>query len=635
MVIKIENILPAVILLPLFSSIIIFLFGYKIKRLSGYIGCGSVFLSFLSSLYLFVKNKTFLQNGGSFVVELIKWIPVENTDVSFSLLFDSLSAVALLYVTGVSFLVHIYSLDYMKGDERFSRYFAFLNLFVFFMTSLVLSSNLLQIFLGWEGVGLCSYLLIGFWYKDLTNSRAGFKAFIVNRVGDFGFVIGIILTFLVYGGFDFRFLEQVQKTEHFKLIGLFLFCGALGKSAQGPLFIWLPDAMRGPTPVSALIHAATMVTAGVFMVVRLNFIYSHLSWFVFAVGVSTSILCGVFAIFERDIKKILAYSTISQLGFMFCGASAIPYLGLYHVFEHSFFKALLFLVAGCLMHRFHVTDVLELREKRVVVKGGLLLSLIGWTIGTLSMAGIFPFSGFWSKGAILEGAKHSFGKFGFSLLILSSTVTTLYLARVFFLVFWNEIKFAPSITSVIKNEGGIYMFLSVSSLSLLSIIGGIFNVGSWLGEKFFYEEIHFSLPEEIVIHLWLFLVFSSGFWLWSKGERLERKGLASLLWKKLYIDEIEVWLSITSTRILSIISGIFDKSVIDLFVNKVASNTRGFSYTQGFLDKNVVDGFVNFIANFTRAGGFVVRVLQMGVVQVYLLISSVSVFVLLWFHLRR
>ncbi|MCX7734565.1 MAG: NADH-quinone oxidoreductase subunit L [bacterium] len=531
------------------------------KKISAFVSPLAPFASFVATLLILPEKSQ---------INIFNWIPLENVNVSFSVLIDELSKTALLYVTGVSTLIHIYSIGYMKHDEGFVRYFMFLNLFVFFMIQIVVADNLVQLFLGWEGVGLCSYFLIGFWYSGYENARAGFKAFITNRIGDFGFIVGIVL-FLVYtGGVDYNKVSLLRP-EQFFAVAFFLFMGAAGKSAQGPLWLWLPDAMRGPTPVSALIHAATMVTAGVYMVVRLEDLFFRAKELVFYTGIITAILMGIFGLFERDIKRILAFSTLSQLGLMFAGAATEKtYTGMFHVFEHSFFKAALFLISGILMHEFdNETDIYKLKERKPAEKG-MILSAGGFLICTLAMSGVFPLSGFWSKEAIISAVAETFGNTGTYLMLIASFITPVYMFRAFFVTFGGQrwkFSLSPS------HDGGSLMFFPVLILVILSVIGGIFNVGAWLGEKYGYsEQIHHAVSP-VLVHIIVFAGVAISYLVWGRGKEISER--AKILWNRFYLNEAEEGIFIVSGRFLKYVSfNIFEKVVIEGFYSVVSFLTR-------------------------------------------------------------
>ena len=356
------------VLLPLLGFIINGVFGSKIKneKVIGIIGSSTIGLSFIITVLAFFETLSLPTENREHIIELFTWLKVGGLDIHIAYQVDQLSLVMALVVTGVGFIIHVYSMGYMHGDKSYWRYFAYLNLFIFAMMNLILADNFVLLFLGWEGVGLCSYLLIGFWYEKkfekITTSEAGKKAFIVNRIGDFGFLLGIFLIYLTFGSLNFgevfaRAGAPGIPESTFNYIALFLFIGAVGKSAQLPLYTWLPDAMAGPTPVSALIHAATMVTAGVYMVARCSIIFVSapaILTVVAVIGAATALFAATIALVQNDIKKVLAYSTISQLGYMFLalGVGAFS-AGIFHLMTHAFFKALLFLGAGSIIHAMH------------------------------------------------------------------------------------------------------------------------------------------------------------------------------------------------------------------------------------------------------------------------------------------
>ncbi|MCH8326775.1 MAG: NADH-quinone oxidoreductase subunit L, partial [Bacteroidetes bacterium] len=356
------------VLLPLLGFIINGVFGSKIKneKVIGIIGCSTIGLSFIVVVLAFFETLSLPAENREHIIELFTWLKVGGLDIHIAYQVDQLSLVMALVVTGVGFIIHVYSMGYMHGDKSYWRFFAYLNLFIFAMMNLILADNFVLLFLGWEGVGLCSYLLIGFWYdkkfEKSTTSEAGKKAFIINRIGDFGFLLGIFLIYLTFGSLNFtevfaRAGAPGIPESTFNYIALFLFIGAVGKSAQLPLYTWLPDAMAGPTPVSALIHAATMVTAGVYMVARCSIIFVSapaILTVVAVVGAATALFAATIGLVQNDIKKVLAYSTISQLGYMFLalGVGAFS-AGIFHLMTHAFFKALLFLGAGSIIHAMH------------------------------------------------------------------------------------------------------------------------------------------------------------------------------------------------------------------------------------------------------------------------------------------
>src|SRR6187431_364654 len=347
-------------LLPLLGFLIVALSGKRLAQgATSVIACGSVLISFIISIYLFTQLLASPEDHRFFSVTIFDWIKTGGFSASISFLVDPLSSLMLLIITGVGFLIHVYSIGYMHDDAGFNRFFSYLNLFVFFMLLLVMGNNYLLMFVGWEGVGLCSYLLIGFWFKNQNYAAAANKAFIMNRIGDLGLILGVILIFMQFGSIEYaavlpKYASLTAGAPAITLITILLFVGAMGKSAQIPLYTWLPDAMAGPTPVSALIHAATMVTAGIYMIARSNIMYTMApvtQSLVAAVGLATAVFAATIALKQNDIKKVLAYSTVSQLGYMFLGLGVGAYTGaVFHVMTHAFFKALLFLAAGSVIH---------------------------------------------------------------------------------------------------------------------------------------------------------------------------------------------------------------------------------------------------------------------------------------------
>ncbi len=474
------------------------------SQVTGLIGTFFIFMSFLVSVYLFLQ--LFAMDGEHRIVQQVvfPWIYVGAVHLDFAFRVDSLSTLFTLVITGVGTLIHIYSIGYMSHDETPGKFFAYLNLFCFAMLMLVLGASLPILFLGWEGVGLCSYLLIGYWYTDEDKAKAGKKAFVVNRVGDLGFLLGMFLIFSTFGTLDFEALRSLLAEaghiggavridlEAVTAICLLLFVGCMGKSAQIPLYVWLPDAMAGPTPVSALIHAATMVTSGIYMIARLNFFYSlsptALS-VVATVGAVTAFFAATIAIAQKDIKKVLAYSTVSQLGYMFlaCGVGAYT-AGVFHVITHAFFKALLFLGAGSVIHGMH-------EEQNILKMGGLRSKMpktfLTFAIGWLAICGIPPFSGFFSKDEILWQAFSS--PTGSTLLwglgAVTAVMTAFYMTRLFTLTFLGTPRFegheehghghdhGHSKSGV--HESPTFMTLPLQILAILSAIGGLLSIPHW------------------------------------------------------------------------------------------------------------------------------------------------------------
>lgn len=429
-----NNLLPLIILLPLLGFVVLGLFGKKIgEPLAGWIGSATVLGSFLLGLSLIAKGATW---------GVANWIP----GIPFSLNLDNLSGLMVMVVAGIGCLIHVYAIGYMHGDEGFSRFFSYFNLFIAAMLLLVLGDSLPIVFVGWEGVGLASYLLIGFWYKDRINVDSARKAFIVNRIGDLGFLLAMALLWKMFGTLSIAELKHHFETPGginpglLTLAAWFLLIGAIGKSAQVPLMVWLPDAMAGPTPVSALIHAATMVTAGVYLISRHSFIYvqtPNVSAWIVVIGCVTSIYGALSAFGQKDIKRIVAYSTLSQLGFMFVAAGVGAYwVAIFHVMTHAFFKALLFMSSGSVIHALG-------GEQDVSKMGGMwkYLPQTRWhaLIGTLALGGLVPLAGFWSKDAILSSS-YEYSPFLWAIMLLVAVLTALYSMRWFVLVFMGEYR---------------------------------------------------------------------------------------------------------------------------------------------------------------------------------------------------
>jgi len=483
----------SIYLIPLFPLIGFLINGLLLgklnKTLSSLIACASVGLSFIWGLKLFFKLLSLPETARSLEEVLFVWIPSGAFHVDFGMLFDPLSAIMVLVVSGVGFLIHVYSIGYMHDDPGYARYFTYLNLFVFSMLTLVLANNYLLMFVGWEGVGLCSYLLIGFWFEKKSASDAGKKAFIVNRIGDFGFLLGLFIIFWNVGSLDFTTVFEQAPTAFIaggSLITaatLLLFLGATGKSAQIPLFVWLPDAMEGPTPVSALIHAATMVTAGVYMIARSNVLYMMAPTtmaVVAIVGIITALMAATIAMAQNDIKRVLAYSTVSQLGYMFtaCGVAAFS-AGIFHLMTHAFFKALLFLGSGSVIHA--MAGQQDMRHM-----GGLKkympITFITFFIATLAISGIPGFSGFFSKDEILWKAFSSdYGSMWiWGIGLFTALLTAFYMFRLVYLTFYGEGRMDDHAKSHL-HESPKMMTVPLMALAVLSLVGGYVGIPHVLG----------------------------------------------------------------------------------------------------------------------------------------------------------
>jgi len=500
-----ETALRWIVLVPLLGAAVNGLLNRRLPRqVAGLLACAAIGVSFALSVKVFLRLVGMPAEARLVSDTVCTWIGFGSFQVDIGFAMDQLGAVMSLIVTGVGFLIHVYSLGYMAHDDGYQRFFAYLNLFIFAMMTLVLGENLLMLFVGWEGVGLCSYLLISFWFSDEANAAAGKKAFVVNRIGDFGFLLGmfvigtVLLPHLHHGEGVFSFQVLAAHSELLApsatLICLLLFVGATGKSAQIPLFVWLPDAMAGPTPVSALIHAATMVTAGVYMVARMNFLFilSPTALAIVAgVGIATALFASTIALTQNDIKRVLAYSTVSQLGYMMaaCGVGAFA-AGIFHVMTHAFFKALLFLGSGSVIHA--MSDEQDMR-----VMGGLRrrLPVTFWTflIGTLAIAGVFPLAGFFSKDEILWKAFSSEAFAGgaagiwiWAVGLLAAGLTAFYMTRLVVMTFFGKNRASDEVRHHI-HESPATMTAPLVVLAFLSIVGGWIGWPHFLGGQNHFE----------------------------------------------------------------------------------------------------------------------------------------------------
>ncbi|HRK73714.1 MAG TPA: NADH-quinone oxidoreductase subunit L, partial [Rhodothermales bacterium] len=520
-----QQIIPLIPVLPLLGFLINGLVGKKMgKSIVGALGTGTIASSFLFTVWLFIA---LLGDPEPIECVLFTWLNVGNLHVEIGFLVDRLSVWMMLVITGVGTLIHIYSIGYMHEDEGFHKFFAYLNLFVFSMLLLVMGNNFLLLFFGWEGVGLCSYLLIGFWYTKRDYADAARKAFIMNRVGDLGLLLGIFMISQHYGSIAYADVFSkagLADAATIGLITLLLFVGAMGKSAQIPLYTWLPDAMAGPTPVSALIHAATMVTAGIYLVVRASALYdlapetlSVIAW----VGLATSLFAALIGLGQNDIKKVLAYSTVSQLGLMFVAAGVGAYgSAMFHLTTHAFFKALLFLGAGSVIHAMNGGQ--DLRHM-----GGLRKSLrtTHWTFlfGTFAIIGIFPFAGFFSKDELLAKIfEHN--PLMWALTLFSAALTVVYMIRMYTLTFWGEFRGTKE-QAVHLHESPLVMTLPLMILAVLSLISGLLNLPAFTHLQWFSgylapllgEAAHImTVSTELVLMGIAFTVaVGLGFWAWK------------------------------------------------------------------------------------------------------------------------
>jgi len=489
-----ETNLALLLLLAPFAGFLLNIFiGKKLSRtLAGTLGTVAVGVSFAVTVYFFLQV---LNTHQPIMINLFEWMQLANFKVDFGFQLDQLSLLWLMFVTGIGTLIHIYSISYMHDDENMHKFFAYLNLFIFFMITLVMGSNLLIMFIGWEGVGLCSYLLIGFWYKNQDYNDAAKKAFIMNRIGDLGFLIGIFIIGYLFHSLDYTTIRTMldngwtPDATLLSIAALCLFIGACGKSAQLPLYTWLPDAMAGPTPVSALIHAATMVTAGIFMITRMNFLFSPtnaelaaamgiITDVIAIVGAVTALVAACIGLVQNDIKKVLAYSTVSQLGLMFLALGLGAYeIAVFHVITHAFFKACLFLGSGSVIHALHgEQDMRNMGGLKKVMK----VTFITFLISTLAISGLPPFSGFFSKDEILMVAFHE-NKVLWVIASLASIMTAFYMFRLLYLTFFKDFRGTEEQKHHLHESPALITFPLIV-LAILALVGGVLNMpgSNWL-----------------------------------------------------------------------------------------------------------------------------------------------------------
>ncbi|MBA2422603.1 MAG: NADH-quinone oxidoreductase subunit L [Chitinophagales bacterium] len=605
------------------------------KGIVSIVGCGSVLLSFCIVAGIFIQS---LSEPVYQRIDLYDWMSVGSFNISFSFLIDPLSIIMMLIITGVGFLIHIYSAGYMKDDEGYGKFFAYMNLFIFFMLLLVMGSSYIIMFIGWEGVGLCSYLLIGFWWKNQEFTTSANKAFIMNRIGDLGFILGIFLMFITFGSSDFDKVFQGAfslQTNDVVIISitLLLLIGAIGKSAQIPLFTWLPDAMAGPTPVSALIHAATMVTAGIYMVVRSNILYSLAPFsltVISVVGTSTALFAALIALTQNDIKKVLAYSTISQLGYMFAALGSSAYeSGIFHVMTHAFFKALLFLGAGSVIHSMGGEQNIR---KMGSLRKAMPVTAFTFLIGTLAISGFPPFSGFFSKDAILSAA-YSYSTIVFTILCITSVLTAAYMYRLYFMVFWGRFRGSPHQQEHL-HESATVITVPLIMLAALAAFSGFLGLPHNISNTNLLSEYLapvFVGNSRIMEHSesssfeWMLAIFSLiilSAILWLAYKRYNRENVAvslneavlplpyKLSYHKFYIDEVY------NTIILKPI-----KSLGVFLSNKI--------------EKYVIDGSVNGVGDIALFVSSQLRKIQTGNIGLYVLLMVGGIILILIYGLSN
>jgi len=631
-----------ILLFPLLGFLVLGLGFQRIQqKVTSIIGTSTVFISFLFSIIIFIHLLSLTDTGIPIriVTTLFNWISFQGLTVSISFLIDPLSVLMLLIITGVGFLIHLYSVGYMKDDPGYNRFFAFMNLFIFFMLLLVMGDSYITMFIGWEGVGLCSYFLIGFWFKNQDFNHAAKKAFIMNRIGDLGFLLGIFLLFSTFGSLNYLVIFSQAQIIHpgmgvITAITLLLFAGAVGKSAQIPLYTWLPDAMAGPTPVSALIHAATMVTAGVYMIARSNILYALAPTTLMVVSVTgliTALFAASIAIYQNDIKKILAYSTISQLGYMFLGLGMGAFTGaMFHLTTHAFFKALLFLAAGSVIHAMG-------GEQDIRKMGGLHnpLRKTHWVflIGTITIAGLPPFSGFFSKDEILSSVFSNSIPF-WIIAVIGVMMTSFYMFRLYILTFTGKFRGSEQQRHHL-HEAPWVMVIPLMILAILSIIGGTINLPGFLGgsnwlQAFLAPVFADSLPfmkgysfapdhsvewilaaVSIISVIIMILLARSRFL--KKDPALHEANdntsfVSKLLSQKYYVDEL----------------------YNHLFVNPLLWLSKWFHEQ---IEEKIIDKLIDGIGNLVIRAGNIVRYLQSGHVGFYVFMMVAGIIAILVFNL--
>jgi len=658
------RLVPLIPMVPLLTFAIIAIYMRRYHKLSGYLAVAAIFISWLLSMVIVLNAVTHMPHFAeepAVHLTLLR-IPTGATTLDIGVQIDPLTVALLFMVPTVCLMIFIYSTGYMEGDPRYSRFFAYVCLFATGMLGLVVADNLLLLFISWEVMGLCSYLLIGFWYEKPSAMWAGLKAFITTRIGDVLLMLGMVMLYTQTGALTFETVfegvEHVAETNPtlMYVIALLVFGGAVGKSAQFPLHVWLPDAMEGPTPVSALIHAATMVAAGVFLVARMMPIFMvvagmpALAW-VAAIGAITAFFASTIAIAQDDIKRVLAYSTISQLGYMIMALGIGGFVAaVFHLITHAFFKALLFLGSGSVIHGVGTNDMMEM--------GGLRKKMpyTFWTflIGMLALAGVPPLAGFWSKDEILAVAFEQ-NIVVWVLGTLAAFITAFYMTRQVCLTFAGE----PRDEEIHAHESPPTMYVPLIILAIGAALLGLLGVpaefpvlGPLLGNNPFhhflveqFEQWHYVHLPHVSFNVSVMLIsvvmagagIGLGYLLYGRkplqaGQRdpLERLGFIwTVLRNKYYIDEIYRATVIRGAIALATLSSRFDQGIIDAIVNLVGKLTERWSYVSGLFDTYVIDGIVNGVGKVTSALGQELRYIQTGRVQNYMVIVVVSVVLLM------
>jgi NADH-quinone oxidoreductase subunit L len=664
----VSSILWLIPALPLAGFVLLVFAGKRLgEPLAGLVATVMTTASFVVGVAVFGGLLDRPEDARAVQQTLFEWIPAGSFSVDVGFLADPLSMTWVLFVTGIAALIHLYSIGYMHGDPRYHVFFAYLNLFVFSMLMLVLGNNLLITFLGWEGVGACSYFLISFWFEKPENATAGKKAFVTNRIGDWGFLVAMFLVFFTFGTLnyaEFLPLSPGLTATTATAIGALFFVGAVGKSAQLPLFVWLPDAMAGPTPVSALIHAATMVTAGVYLMVRINPVlgasYDELGVVITWIGVGTALVAATAAIAQNDIKKVLAYSTISQLGFMFAAVGVGAYVAaVFHVVTHAFFKALLFLGSGSVIHG--MADEQDMRRMGGLAKWMPVTSAT-FTVGWLAISGIPPFGGFWSKDEILVFSWDENPAITL-FLALGALLTAIYMTRQYVMVFRGKPRWGADAVALDADEdvtdeadsialeqadgtahaddhghahvsvtdpdfhpheSGWLMTVPLVVLAVLSVVGGVLNLPFNDSTKFLEEWLHPAVPFEhhltvdtgVKVTLAVLSALTAlaglviGWVVYSKrAEHAAEVREPEVLEKAWFIDRAYAWL--------------------------VAGPGRALFDGAAWFDRNVIDGAVNGVAWLARESGGQLRTVQNGLVRSYALVLALGAFVLVGYVLVR
>ncbi|MHA2621068.1 MAG: NADH-quinone oxidoreductase subunit L [bacterium JZ-2024 1] len=635
---EVGHLLPFIILFPALSFGIIALWGTRLKSAAGLISVGAILLSFIFTVNVF---RFFIQDPENVIRWNYPFVELGSERFVLGLSVDGMTALMLILVTFVGSLIHIYSVGYMHGDEGYHRYFGYLSLFTASMLLLVLADNFLFLYVGWEMVGFTSYSLIGFWYRKPSASKAGKKAFLTTRTGDLGFLVGWLLVYSATGSLLIETARELSLGGERGAVlagvaGLLIFWGAMGKSAQFPLHVWLPDAMEGPTPVSALIHAATMVAAGVYLVARVSFLFEGALWaqtVVLYVGAFTALFAATLGVAMMDIKRVMAYSTVSQLGYMMAGlgAGAVAQ-SVFHLLTHGFFKALLFLGAGSVIHAVHSNDMLHM--------GGLkkYMPITYWTLlaGSLALVGIPPFSGFFSKDEILAGTLHAAQERGhwipFIMLVLGVFFTSFYVFRMLYLTFGGSYRGRRHRP---PHESPPVMTIPLIILALFSFAGALVFRGPVLELLHGGGEPHFN----VIVPALSLAMAGAGLYLAYLVYGVRRispyafqrtyPALSAALVHKYYFDELYDTVIVRPGMALAALCARFDRLVIDGLINLVGYIAVGCSFFSGFSDKYIVDGLVNLIAYFTGMLGSLTRRLQTGNAQTYAGLITAGVLIIM------